>query len=92
MAVPVGMAAEVDDDRGGQQDDIILALSDVDTVGVRPGEIALGNISDRPDSGARECVFVVGEIPFGVITIGAGHIYIKSTSEERNELLVVAEG
>ena len=71
--LPVLVAAEVDDDDRGQDQDGVLAVADVDAVGVGPGEELLGDRRQRT-AGAGKDVFLVVEVALGVQVVGTGDV------------------
>ena len=82
----VGVAVEVDHDGARENEDVVLAIGDVDAVTVGPGEVLL---RDRRDLAAmaRERIFVIEEAPRRLEVVRAGDIDGELAVDEGEHVL-----
>src|SRR5258706_12020383 len=81
------VAAEVDDDLRGEDQDGILPVGDLDPVGVGPGEVFLGDRGDAA-SAAGEGILVIPEVALGQEIVRPGAVDRDLAVEEREHRLL----
>src|SRR3954468_4939440 len=84
-ALVVAVAHHVDHDRAGENENSVLAVGDIDAVGIRPAEPLLRYRRDDAIS-TSECVLAVQEGSLSLEVIGAGYVDCESMVDEREEL------
>ena len=82
----IGVAAEVDHHGAGQNQDVVLAVGDVDTVAVGPGEVLL---RDRRDLAAMppKGVFIIEQASRCFEVVGAGDVDCELAEHEGEDVL-----
>ena len=85
------MRHQIDDDRRGQNQHVVLALVDVDPVGVGQAEPPLAHARDLP-AAAFEGVFVVEEVTRRLQIIGPRHVDGEPAAKQREQVLLHHRG
>src|SRR5439155_13435140 len=71
----------------GEDEHVVLSISDLDAVSVGPGKPAFGHLGHGL-AAASEAVFHVQELALGLEIVGSWHIHREPAAEEREEVLL----
>src|SRR5579871_3426873 len=80
------MASHIDDDRAGQQQDVVFSVSSLNSVRIRPAEPFFGDPGHSAGA-SLEGVLVVPKVPFSDQIIWSGDIHRKGTVKEGEQIL-----